>query len=147
MFGLASGLFHHNVRTSAHGNPRWTGCRHHQSQYSRRNDRDSEHATNETRTAKTNPDGLYTVSNLAPGVYEVTISMVGFCQLKETNLQLDADQTARLDAALQIGTATKAVTVSSTNVGLLNTETSSKGDLITPVEISEIPLVALPVER
>jgi hypothetical protein len=96
-------------------------------------------ATNETRTTKTNPDGLYTVSNLAPGVYEVTISMVGFDQLKESNLQLAADQTARLDAALQIGTATQAVTVSA-DVGLLNTETSSKGDLITPVEISEIPL-------
>lgn len=34
-------------------------------------------ATNETRATKTTSDGLYTVSNLAPGVYEVTISMVG----------------------------------------------------------------------
>jgi len=96
-------------------------------------------ATNETRTTKTDATGQYTVSNLAPGVYEVTISMVGFNQLKESNLELTADQTARLDAALQTGTATESVTVSA-DVGLLNTETSSKGDVITPVEIAEIPL-------
>jgi hypothetical protein len=96
-------------------------------------------ATNETRRAKTDSAGLYTVSNLAPGIYEVTIAMVGFNQLKESNLELSADQTARLNAALQIGTTTEAVNVSA-DVGLLNTETSSKGDLITPVEISEIPL-------
>src|SRR5580704_14101728 len=96
-------------------------------------------ATNETRTAKTDSVGLYTVSNLAPGVYEVTISMAGFNQLKESNLELTAEQTARLDATLQIGATTESVTVSA-DIGLLNTDTSSKGDLITPIEISEIPL-------
>src|SRR5580692_2599473 len=69
-------------------------------------------ATNVTRTVKTDSEGLYTVTNLAPGIYEVTISMVGFNQLKESNLELTADQTARLDAALQTGTATESVTVS-----------------------------------
>ena len=96
-------------------------------------------ATNVTRAAKTDSAGQYTVSNLAPGNYEVTISMTGFNQLKESNLELTADQTARLDAALQVGTTTEAVNVSA-DIGLLNTETSSKGDLITPIEISEIPL-------
>jgi hypothetical protein len=96
-------------------------------------------ATNVTRTAKSDSTGQYTVSNLTPGNYEVTISMTGFNQLKESNLELTADQTARLDAVLRIGTTTEAVNVSA-DVGLLNTETSSKGDLITPIEISEIPL-------
>src|SRR3984885_1706388 len=96
-------------------------------------------ATNVTRAAKTDSAGQYTVSNLAPGNYEVTISMTGFNQLKESNLELTADQTARLDAALQVGTTTEAVNVSA-DIGLLNTETSSKGDLITPIEITEIPL-------
>ncbi len=96
-------------------------------------------ATNEIRTVKTGSAGEYTVSNLDPGNYQVTISMQGFNELKESNLELTADQTARLDATLQIGSTTEAVTVSA-DVGLLNTETSSKGDLITPVEIAEIPL-------
>src|ERR1700733_15020784 len=58
-------------------------------------------ATNETRTIKADSVGLYTVSNLAPGLYEVIISAVGFNQLKESNLELTAEQTARLDATLQ----------------------------------------------
>jgi hypothetical protein len=96
-------------------------------------------ATNEIRTVKTGSAGEYTVSNLDPGNYQVTISMQGFNELKESNLVLTADQTARLDATLQIGSTTEAVTVSA-DVGLLNTDTSSKGDLISPVEIAEIPL-------
>ncbi|HEY3835235.1 MAG TPA: carboxypeptidase-like regulatory domain-containing protein [Bryobacteraceae bacterium] len=96
-------------------------------------------ATNETRTARTELDGQYTVSNLAPATYDVTISMTGFRPLEEKNLELAADQTARLDANLQVGATTETVTVAA-DVGLLNTETSTKGDLITPAEVAEIPL-------
>ncbi len=96
-------------------------------------------ATNETRTIKSDSIGQYTISNLAPGTYAVTISMPGFTQITENNLLLAADQTARLDATLQIGATAETVSVTA-DVGLLNTETSSKGDLITPVEIAEIPL-------
>ncbi len=96
-------------------------------------------ATNETRTARTESDGQYTVSNLAPGTYDVIISMTGFRPLEEKNLELAADQTARLDANLQVGATTETVTVAA-DVGLLNTETSTKGDLITPAEVAEIPL-------
>ena len=96
-------------------------------------------ATNETRTVKSGVSGQYTISNLAPGTYTVTISMPGFAELREDNLVLTAEQTARLDTALKIGTTSETVNVTA-DVGLLNTETSSKGDLITPVEIAEIPL-------
>src|ERR1700734_2456105 len=69
-------------------------------------------ATNEMRSTKTDAVGQYTVSNLSPGVYEVTISMAGFNQLKENSLELSADQTARLDGSLQIGATNASVTVS-----------------------------------
>jgi hypothetical protein len=96
-------------------------------------------ATNLTRTAQTGPEGEYTVSNLPIGTFDVTISKTGFVELKKTGLELAADQTARLDATLKIGTAVETVSVTA-NVGLLNTETSTKGDLISPTEIAEIPL-------
>lgn len=97
-------------------------------------------ATNETRTTKTDANGQYTVSNLDPGIYNVTIAMAGFNQLTESSLRLATEQTARLDASLRVGVTSDTVSVSASEVGLLNTETSSKGDVITPVEISEIPL-------
>ena len=96
-------------------------------------------ATNEVRTAKTGSRGEYSVTTLTPGVYNVTISMEGFQELRETRLELSVAQTARLDATLKIGSTTESVSVTA-DVGLLNTETSSKGGVITPVEIAEIPL-------
>lgn len=96
-------------------------------------------ATNQTRATQTGPEGAYTISNLPIGLFDVTISKTGFAELKKTGLELAADQTVRLDAELQIGTAVETVAVTA-DVGLLNTETSTKGDLITPVEIAEIPL-------
>jgi hypothetical protein len=95
--------------------------------------------TNEIRTAESQLNGEYTVSSLAPGAYEVTIEKPGFKQLRESNLELQVDQTARLDAQLEIGAITQSVEIHA-EVLLLNTETSSRGDVIAPSEITEMPL-------
>jgi outer membrane receptor protein involved in Fe transport len=95
--------------------------------------------TNEIRTARSTAEGEYTVSALSPGSYEVTIEKAGFKTLRETALELAVDQTARLDVVLQIGAVTESVEVQAT-VPLLNTETSSRGDVIAPREITEMPL-------
>ena len=96
-------------------------------------------ATNLTRTVQTGPQGEYTISNLGVGHYDVSISKAGFNKLEKTGLELTADQTARLDATLEVGTSVQIATVTA-DVGLLNTETSTRGDVITPVEMMEIPL-------
>jgi hypothetical protein len=95
--------------------------------------------TNEVRTAATQVDGEYTVSSLKPGFYEVTIEKAGFKQLRQTNLELQVEQVARLDATLQIGAVTQSIEVSAT-VPLVNTETATRGDVIAPREITEMPL-------
>jgi outer membrane receptor protein involved in Fe transport len=95
--------------------------------------------TNESRTAQSQFDGEYTVSNLSPGTYEVTVDKTGFRRLHESNLELQVEQTARLDAQLQVGATTETVEVKA-DVPLLNTETSSRGDVITSHEITEMPL-------
>jgi Carboxypeptidase regulatory-like domain/TonB dependent receptor/TonB-dependent Receptor Plug Domain len=96
-------------------------------------------STNEIRTAKTNAQGEYTVSDLDPSTYEVTISMASFKEVDESSIELQAGQTARFDVVLQVGSVEEKVEVT-TEVGVLNTETSDKGDVISPVEISEMPL-------
>src|SRR3982751_2680799 len=67
--------------------------------------------TNQVRNGKTNADGEYTISELPPGVYEVTIHSTGFKQLRETKLELKVDETARLDATLEVGAVTETVEV------------------------------------
>jgi len=95
--------------------------------------------TNESRTALSQFDGEYTVSNLPPGTYEVIVDKTGFRRLHESNLELQVEQTARLDAQLQVGATSETVEVKA-DVPLLNTETSSRGDVITSQEITEMPL-------
>ncbi len=96
--------------------------------------------TNQVRTATTTSQGEYTVTTLNPGIYQVTIKMPGFQTSTEPHLELQADQTARLDVQLKVGDVATSVSVSAAEVGLINTENQVKGDVITPVEISEIPL-------
>jgi Carboxypeptidase regulatory-like domain len=95
--------------------------------------------TNQVRTVTTGAQGDYTVTTLDPGIYTVTITMSGFQAANEAHLELQADQTARLDVQLKVGDVSTQVSVSA-DVGLINTENQTKGDVITPVEISEIPL-------
>jgi len=95
--------------------------------------------TNVLRTGQTEVNGEYTVSNLLPGIYDVTIEKPGFRPLRETSLELTADQTARVDVQLPVGTVSETVTVTA-QVPLLNTETSSRGDVIARKEIEQIPL-------
>jgi hypothetical protein len=95
--------------------------------------------TNEVRTAQSQIDGQYTITNLPPGNYEIRIEKAGFKQLRETSLELLADQTARLDVTLDVGTIAQAIEVKA-DIPLLNTETSSRGDVIAPNEITEMPL-------
>ncbi len=95
--------------------------------------------TNEVRGVQSQPDGEYTIAALHPGNYEVVFEKEGFRQLRQENLVLQVGQTARLDAQLQVGATSLSVEVQAT-VPLVNTETSARGDVVTPSEITEMPL-------
>ena len=95
--------------------------------------------TNQTRTTLATGTGDYTVSALAPGPYEISIEKTGFKTVRETKIVLEADQSARLDVELPVGSVSESVEVTSAPP-LLNTEASSRGDVISPTEIAEMPL-------
>ena len=96
-------------------------------------------ATNQIRTTETGPTGDYAVADLPAGVFDVTITKAGFQKIVQTNLELAAEQKVRLDETLRVGSQTTTVSVTA-DVGLLDTETSSEGDVVTPIEVNEMPL-------
>ena len=96
-------------------------------------------STNDLRTVQSQVDGDYTVADLAPGTYEVTVEKEGFKQMREANLELQVGQTARLDVMLQVGVVSQSVDVTAA-APVLNTETFTRGDVIAPNEITEMPL-------
>ena len=55
---------------------------------------------------ETDADGRFAFPNLVPGLYDVTISATGFRTYVQHQLQLLANQAARIDASLDVGDAT-----------------------------------------
>jgi hypothetical protein len=68
-------------------------------------------ATKVTLTAVSNETGEYTVPSLSPGTYRVRVNKDGFRAFEVAGLTLDASQTVRADANLEVGTANQTVEV------------------------------------
>ena len=96
-------------------------------------------ATGENRQVVSDDKGEYTVAELPPGIYTVSIEKEGFRRMEERGLTLEVDQTARLDIQLQIGSLAEVLEVTAL-VPLLNTESAMKGDVIVRREMIDIPL-------
>src|ERR1700733_8780691 len=78
-------------------------------------------ATSEEHAAVTNDSGYYTVTNLPPSFYSVTVEASGFKKFDSTHNKLDSNTALSLDASLTVGAATETVEVSAV-AAVLQTE-------------------------
>jgi hypothetical protein len=96
--------------------------------------------TNQTREMAAGEEGDFTVTNLAPGAYELKVEHEGFRSHVQSNIVLELGQVMRTEVQLQVGSVAESVTVS-TEVALINTEVGAiKGDVILQQEINDMPL-------
>src|SRR5262250_1166860 len=86
-------------------------------------------ATNISLETKSGEDGYYTIANLRPGIYEVTVEQQGFKRETRSALQLSVGQRARLDFALTVGQVSEAVTVTTDSI-ILQREDASLGNVV-----------------
>ena len=91
------------------------------------------------RRAVTTEAAEFTVPNLAPGMYDITVEKEGFRTLREEGLELQVDQTARLEMKLEVGSVAETIEVTA-SLPVLNTETAARGEVVTSQEIVEVPL-------
>jgi Carboxypeptidase regulatory-like domain/TonB dependent receptor len=96
--------------------------------------------TGQTRTAVTNSDGEYTITELTPGTYSITVEAQSFSKalLESIELNIGARQTLNFD--LKPGSVSETVTVTS-ETPLVETTKSDLDRAITPVEIENLPLL------
>ena len=63
------------------------------------------------RSLTTNESGDYRITGLEAGVYQVKVTAQGFKSYVRTDIDLNASQIKRVDAALEVGAVTSAITV------------------------------------
>src|SRR6185369_6752651 len=69
-------------------------------------------ATNAVRNAETTGEGLYDFNAVPPGVYNVKVEHPGFRSASSTNVEVQVQQSVRLDLTLQVGQVSETVEVS-----------------------------------
>ena len=96
--------------------------------------------TNQSQTAQSSDDGFYRFSNLAPGLYSVSVEKEGFKKRVIDDVKVDAEAVRGQDVVLEAGVISEVVTVQAENVGL-ETEDANVRKTITNEEILNLPQV------
>ena len=97
--------------------------------------------TGEVRTAETSDDGTFTITNLEPGAYNVTVESTGFQAVTVEAVQVETNARQPVDVKFAtISAGTSSVTVSAEAAPLVESETSVRGDLITGRQVTDLPI-------
>src|SRR6476659_2529819 len=96
-------------------------------------------STGIVRAAETNTDGFFTVANLPPGSYEITVSAPGFDTEVRSGVTLTVGAEQTLNIALRVGRETRKVEVTSEAppVQLVSSELSA---VVNATTVRELPI-------
>ena len=86
--------------------------------------------------------GNYTIAQLPAGPYELSITVAGFKKFIRTGLVVEVAGTLRIDAALEVGTATESVTVTEAAT-LLKTEGGEVVSNVATDTLNNLPILTL----
>ncbi|MGI8988916.1 MAG: carboxypeptidase regulatory-like domain-containing protein [Bryobacteraceae bacterium] len=95
--------------------------------------------TNSVRESVTNAAGVYRFPSLTPAQYSVKVEARGFRPVVRTGIELQVQQVARIDFALQLGSVSEAIEVTAA-APLMETENAATGTVIENRRIVEMPL-------
>jgi Carboxypeptidase regulatory-like domain len=95
--------------------------------------------TQEKHTQTTGNEGAYQFVNVVPGQYRLDITKPGFKHFARTNVVVQVQQDAHIDASLTVGDVGESVEVTA-ETPLLQAETSSLGQVIEQRKADELPL-------
>jgi hypothetical protein len=97
--------------------------------------------TGEVRETETSDEGTFTVTNLQPGVYDVTIEASGFQPVIFKALHVETNARLPLDVRFgELSAATSTVTITADSAPLVESETSVRGDIITGRQVTDLPI-------
>ena len=92
-----------------------------------------------TRTVATNSDGFYTVPNLVPGSYRISVSAKGFQKSVAQDVDLTVGADVKIDLSLKVGDLSQTVQVTDVNTGV-ELASSAISALANSTTVTELPL-------
>jgi outer membrane receptor protein involved in Fe transport len=95
-------------------------------------------ATGFTRTTVTAENGAYSIPNLEPGTYNVTVEMSGFASVTRADLLLSAGLNVTVDLKMQVAGVNEKVTVTGESP-LVETTSNQIGGSLSRQEIEDVP--------
>lgn len=101
----------------------------------------TETRTNSQRSSDTNEAGNFFFVNLDPGDYKVEAEKAGFNKALRSGVELQPNQTARVNFELTPGAVTQTIDVSAGAAPLLQTDRSDTGGKIEQAQLQNMPLL------
>jgi hypothetical protein len=95
--------------------------------------------TNFERQTTSNDSGFYTVPNIPPGFYTVSVEASGFKKSSSTRNKLDAGLPLQVNIDLSVGQVSESVTVEA-NIAQINTESATVGKTVEQRQIQNLAL-------
>ena len=92
--------------------------------------------------AGTSATGNYTIGQLPAGTYEVSVTLPGFKKYVRQGLTVAVAQTIRVDATLEVGSASESVTVTEA-APLLKTESGEVSHNVTTERVDSLPILGI----
>src|SRR5262245_42480723 len=99
-------------------------------------------ATGVVFTSISTESGIYSAPTLPPGNYSFSISLPGFKKYDRSGVSLAANQTLKIDVALEVGNAGETITISEEGT-LLKTETGDIAHNITVSQLVDLPILGI----
>ena len=94
--------------------------------------------TGEARTVQSNDNGLYTLTLIQPGTYDLSVKAQGFKEYLSKGLELNVNDRKTINIPLETGAVTESVTVTA-EAPLIQT-TPTVGDVVENRRVVELPL-------
>jgi hypothetical protein len=98
-------------------------------------------ATNVTNRTTTNSVGIYFITSLPPGSYELIVEKSGFRSVKVDNIPLTTGLAATQDVTLEVGAVQQAVEVNAAAVQL-ESQSSDMNAVVTTRSVAELPILS-----
>lgn len=96
-------------------------------------------ATKAERSTTTGAEGLFHITNLPVGFYNLTVSMTGFKTYTQTKLKIDAAARVTADVTLELGAVSESITVVASTVQVQR-DTAMVGRTVEAKQINDLAL-------